>query len=63
MIVGALSTGDGLALIAAALAAVGMSWAAAWSTVRSMAIRADALRRLGEHAWTPKATVTKRTAR
>lgn len=55
-----MSTGDGLAVIGAAVASVGVTWAACWATVRSMAIRAEALRRLGDGAWQTKTTTTKR---
>lgn len=49
-----MTTGDGLAMIAGALIIVGWGWAAAWSSVRHAAIRAEALRRLGDGAWTRK---------
>jgi uncharacterized membrane protein len=39
-----VTIGDGLACLSMAIAAVGMAWAAAWASVRSMAIRAEALR-------------------
>ncbi len=55
-----MTTGDGIALLACAITAVGLAWAAAWGAVRGMAIRAEALRRLGEHAWTTSKTTTKR---
>lgn len=51
-----MTTGDGLGAIAAALAAVGVAWAVAWSSVRLAAIRDEALRRLGEPTWTTKTT-------
>lgn len=46
-----MTTGDGLACLAGALVFIGAVWAAAWSSVRNAAIRAEALRRLGEGAW------------
>lgn len=49
-----MTPGDGLACLAIALAAVGMAWAVAWCAVRTAAIRDEALRRLGEPAWTAK---------
>ncbi len=58
-----MSTGDGLACVAMALAAVGMSWAGAWAAVRNTAMRAEALRRLGEGAWTQSKTTTPRRAK
>ena len=51
-----MTTGDGIACLSLALVIVGTAWAAAWGTVRSMAIRAEALRRLGEGAWSFKTT-------
>ncbi len=51
-----MTTGDGLCCLSAAVAIVGGAWAVAWGTVRSQAIRAEALRRLGEGAWTAKTT-------
>jgi hypothetical protein len=55
-----VTTGDGLAMIAGALIFVGTVWAAAWASVRNAGIRAEALRRLGEGAWTAKTTTTRR---
>jgi hypothetical protein len=49
-----VTTGDGLACLAGALIFVGIAWAAAWASVRNAGIRAEALRRLGEGAWTAK---------
>lgn len=50
-----MTIGDGIACLAMALAVVSLAWAAAWSAVRSAAIRDEALRRLGEPKWQPKA--------
>lgn len=50
-----MTTGDGLAMIAGALILVAIVWAVAWTSVRNAAIRAEALRRLGESAWTTRA--------
>jgi hypothetical protein len=55
-VIAGLSTGDGLACLAFALIFVGTVWAAAWASVRNAGIRAEALRRLGEGAWTAKTT-------
>ncbi len=49
-----MSTGDGIACLGGALVFVGTVWAAAWASVRNAGIRAEALRRLGEGAWTAK---------
>lgn len=43
-----MTVGDGIASLALALAAVGMSWAAAWASVRNAAIRAEATKRVVE---------------
>lgn len=58
-----MTTGDGLAVLAGALVlGHGVVWAAAWSSVRNAAIRAEALRRLGDGAWTAKGTTARRRA-
>lgn len=41
-----MTIGDGLCALALAVAAVGMSWAGAWASVRSAAIRAEATKRV-----------------
>lgn len=51
-----MTVGDGLAVVGAALGAVGISWAVAWATVRSAAIRAEAMAKIGSAAWTTKTT-------
>lgn len=43
-----MTVGDGMAMIACAIGLVGTMWAVAWSSVRLAAIRAEALRRLGD---------------
>ncbi len=49
-----MTVGDGMACIAGALIFVGTAWAVAWSSVRSAAIRAEALRNLSAPTWTTK---------
>ncbi len=49
-----MTIGDGLACISAAIGVVGVTWAAVWHSVRSTAIRTEALRNIGPAPWTAK---------
>jgi hypothetical protein len=57
-----VTVGDGLAIIGVSLAFVGIAWAVAWASVRSAAIRAEALGKIGAAAWTASKTTTTRRA-
>lgn len=55
-----MTTCDGLACLSLALVVVGFAWDAAWASMRNAAIRAEALRRLGEPTWRAKTMTTRR---